>query len=155
MHRQHRSAHSHYIVHGYWLWHVLSHVLQFSAIWLSLPNTWIIAGGIPISVDNNFAVTFSNDFAVTFSNDFAVTFSNDFAVICPMKLWQRRVVERRTLHRTSPGSDAFCWHFEALAILLSRFNSSSLSCINEHVAIESDGNVRGWVNGLHGIIAVR
>ena len=50
-------------------------------------------------------------------------------------------VECWTCNRDSPGSNSLCCRFEAWSFLFSPRCHSSLSGINEYVAIDSGGNV--------------
>ena len=46
-----------------------------------------------------------------------------------------------TRNRKIPGSNPLCYHFRVWAFLFSPRPLSSLSCINEYLAIDSGGNV--------------
>ena len=50
-------------------------------------------------------------------------------------------VERRTRNQMSPGSSPLCYRFEVWAFSFSSYRPSSLSCINEYLAIDGGGNV--------------
>ena len=50
-------------------------------------------------------------------------------------------VECRTRTRESPGSNPLCYRFEVWAFSFSPRCPSSISCINEYLAIDSGGNV--------------
>ena len=50
-------------------------------------------------------------------------------------------VECRTHNQGSPGSNPLCCRFEICPFPFSQRRHSSLSCINEYVAIDSGGNV--------------
>ena len=64
----------------------------------------------------------------------------------PLALW----LEQRTSNRENPGSS--CCRFKPWAILLIPHCLSSLSCINEYLAIDSGGYIM-WMNSLRAVIA--
>ena len=54
-------------------------------------------------------------------------------------------VECRTRNRVIPGSNPICYRFEDWAFSFSPRCPSSLSCINEYLAIDSVGDVSNLV----------
>ena len=50
-------------------------------------------------------------------------------------------VECRTRNREGPGSNPLCYRFEDWAFSFSQRHPSSLSCINEYLAIDSGENL--------------
>ena len=50
-------------------------------------------------------------------------------------------VESQTRNQVSPGSNPLCDRFKVWAFSFSPWHPSSLSCINEYLAVDSDGNV--------------
>ena len=63
-------------------------------------------------------------------------------IFCGAQCFRARLPDSQS--KEPQGSNRLCCHFEACAFSLSARCASSLSCINEYLSLDSDGNMREY-----------